>query len=67
MKAEKMFISLEKLYKKRSVLEKQIIDMEKKIVMDLEKRLLAGLKPTAKPKAKKPSSRKKPVRKRAKN
>ena len=55
-----MFTSLEKLYKKRSALDKQIMALEKKIVMDLEKRLLAGLKASAKSKSKKISARKKP-------
>ena len=49
MKVAKIFLSLEKLYEKRAALDKQIADIEKKIIIDLERKLMAEVKSATKP------------------
>ena|GEM_PF-4085438 len=68
MKVMKVFTSLEKLYEKRAELEKQIKELEKKILIDLEKKIIhesSAPKGKAKPASKKPISKKPLERKKA--
>ena len=54
----KTFITLEKLYEKRLVLDKQIKELEKKVLLDLEKIIIMEKKSTSKALPKKPVTKK---------
>ena len=59
-KVDQMVIGLQKLYAKRSALDKQIIDAEKKLAAEAKvaaKPAAPAKKPAAKPAAKKPAAK----------
>ena len=48
MKISKTITSLEKLYEKRTILDKQIKELERKIIIDMEKIIISVSTPVSK-------------------